>query len=194
MADRTDLDALLAGHIRGQKWADVRRLLANIATIFERQSCGRWSRKTAERKARAFYAALMGQIWARAGDAGGGVWMADGVRVYLARESFTHYQHPARPVGRWVRVGRLLAEKAKAAGREVNEVPAEGMRPAQWWVFYPARPGVGEVPGERALRVEFGKEWTLKHWGPEGPREHETDADYPPPPYERRDPETGRLK
>lgn len=194
MADSTDLDALLAGHIKGQKWADVRRLLGHVATIFERQSCGRWSRKTAERKARAFYAALVGQIWARAGDTGGGVWLADGVRVYLARDSSTHYQHPAQPRGRWVRVGRLLAEKAKAAGREVNYSPPDNVNPEQWSVFYPARPGINEVPGERALWVAFESEWTRKHWGPEGPREHVTDADYPPPPYERKDPESGRLK
>lgn len=187
------LGALVAGHIRGKKWADVRELLGHVATIFERGSCGRWSRKTAERKARAFYAALIKQIWARAGEPGG-VSLADGVRVYLGRNSETHYQYPAQVRGRWVRVGRLLAEKARASGREINEVPAQGMRPAQWWVYYPARGGVNEVSGERALRVEFGSEWTRKHWGPDGPKEHKTDTDYPPPPYKRRDPETGRLK
>lgn len=192
MVDRTDLDALVSGHIRGQKWADVRQLLGHIATLFERQSCGRWSRKTAERKARAFYAALVGQLWARAEDVGG-VWLADGVRVYLARDHETHHQHPAQPQARRVRVGALLAEKAKARGLDVLEVPAQGGRPVQWWVLYPAREGVGEVPGAQSLRVEFGPEWTRSHWGPEGPREHETDADYPPPPFERQDPKTGKL-
>lgn len=170
MADSEDIDALVSGHIAGKKWADVRQLLGHIATIFERQSCGRWSRKTAERKARAFYVALIRRIGeVQEGQHGGRLWVGDDLEVLGV-----HFP------GAWVHFPATPARQVKNGFGKAWEVPARPAR-AEW------------VPGRRELAVYWSKEWTRKHWGPDGPKEAPGDLNFPPPEFVRLDPEAGGL-